>query len=316
MQRCAMSSSRFALPDLRHSWAEAQHSPYLTRAETTHPWLRLLGLIALSIVFMIVGVLGLGAVVALSGAQMPDLSGPIPDAPFRLNGEIAFMAVLAALLMILAVAILFAAMIVYRRAGPEFLWPSRTFSPRLLLAGFAIMAAVSVVLLGVNLLFESAPTPAPILNPEYPLDTRLAYAGAAVVLLLIAALAEEIVFRAVLLRVTAGLTRRLWLICVLNAVLFSAIHLDPDPTAFVARALSGFIWTWAALRLGGIEFAVGAHLANNLLIALLIEPMSSAAMPGQAIAPIYLVFEVVTVAVVFVAVEWIARARRPTEVTA
>lgn len=89
MQRCAMSSSRFALPDLRHSWSEARHSPYLTRAHTSHPWLKLLGLLALSFVFMVVGVLGLGAVVALSGAQMPDLSGSIPDAPFRLNGEIA-----------------------------------------------------------------------------------------------------------------------------------------------------------------------------------------------------------------------------------
>lgn len=310
MQRCAMSSPRFALPDLRHSWAAAHNSPYLTRAHTPHPWLRLLTLAALSIVFMIVGVLGLGAVVALSGAQIPDLSGAIPDAPFRLNGEIAFMAVLAASLMLLAVAILFAAMIVYRRAGPEFLWPGRTFSPRLLLAGFAIMAAVSVVLLGVSLLFEPATAPAPILNPEYPLDTRLAYAGWAVLLLLIAALAEEIVFRAVLLKVTAGLTRKLWLICVLNAVLFSAIHLDPDPTAFVARALSGFVWTWAALRLGGIEFAVGAHLANNLLIAWLIEPMSSAAMPGQAIPPIYLVFEVVTAVAVLAAMEWMAR-RKP-----
>lgn len=309
MQRCAMSSPRFALPDLRNSWAAAHHSPYLTRAHTSHPWLRLLGLIALSIVLMIVGTLALGAVLALSGVQMPDLGAGIPDGPLRLNGEITFMAFLAASLMLLAVAILFAAMIVYRRAGPEFLWPGRSFSPRLLLAGFGIMAAVSVVLLGVSLLFEPATAPAPILNPDYSLDTRLAYAGWAVVLLLVAALAEEIVFRAVLLRITAGFTRRLWLICLLNAVLFSASHLDPDPTAFVARALSGFIWTWAALRLGGIEFAVGAHLANNLLIALLIEPMSSAALPGQAIAPIYLVFEVVTVAVVFVAVEWIARGR-------
>lgn len=314
MQRCAMSSPRFALPDLRHAWAEAQHSPYLTRAWTSHPWLRLLGLIALSIVFMIVGVTGLGAVLTLSGVPMPDLSAPIPDAPFRLNGEIGFMAVLATSLMLLAVAILFAAMIVYRRAGPEFLWPGRTFSPGLLLAGFGIMAAVSVVLLGVSFLFEPATAPAPILNPEHPLNTRLAYAGWAVVLLLIAALAEEIVFRAVLLKITAGLTQRLWLICVLNAVLFSAIHLDPDPTAFVARALSGFIWTWAALRLGGIEFAVGAHLANNLLIAWLIEPMSSAALPGQAIPPIHLIFEVVTAVVVLAAVEWTARRRRTTEV--
>ncbi|MGV9010567.1 CPBP family intramembrane glutamic endopeptidase [Brevundimonas sp.] len=309
-----MSSPRFSLPDLRHCWAEAANSPYLTRAYTRRPWLKLLGLLGLSFAFMIVGGLGVRAVLALSGVMMPDLVGAIPDGTLRLDGEIGFMALLAVSLMLLAVAVLFAAMIVYRRAGPEFLWPGRSFSPRLLLAGFGIMAAVSVVLLGVSVLFEPATAPAPILNPDYPLNSRLAYAGAAVVLLLIAALAEEIVFRAVLLRVTAGLTRRLWLICLLNAVLFSAIHLDPDPTAFVARALSGFIWTWAALRLGGIEFAVGAHLANNLLIVWLIEPMSSAALPGQAIPPIYLVFEVVTVAVVFVAVERIARRRRTTEI--
>ncbi len=310
MQRCAMSSPRFALPDLRHSWTAAHHSPYLTRATTDHPWLRLAALIAVSIVFMIVGVLGMGAIIALSGVPLPDFNEALPDGPSRLSGEIAFMAFLAASLMVLAVAILFAAMIVYRRAGPEFLWPGRTFSPRLLLAGFGIMAAVSVVLLGIDLLFQPTTAPAPILNLDYPLDARLAYAGWAMLLLLIAALAEEIVFRAVLLKVTAGLTRKLWLICALNAVLFSAIHLDPDPTAFVARALSGFVWTWAALRLGGIEFAVGAHLANNLLITWLIEPMSSAALPGQAIPPIYLIFEVVTAVVVLAAVEGLARRPR------
>ena len=54
-----------------------------------------------------------------------------------------------------------------------------------------------------------------------------------------------------------------------------ALHLDPDPVAFVARALSGAIWTWAAIRLGGLEFAIGAHLANNLMICLFWQPLSA-----------------------------------------
>ena len=122
-----------------------------------------------------------------------------------------------------------------------------------------------------------------------------------------AAAGEEIAFRGVLLRITAGLTQRLWLILLINGLLFSAVHWDPDPVAFVARAASGMVWCWAALRLGNLAFAIGAHLANNLFIALLLAPISEAALPGQGIPVEVLGLEAVSLLAVLIAVELLAR---------
>jgi hypothetical protein len=76
------------------------------------------------------------------------------------------------------------------------------------------------------------------------------------------------------------------------------------------------VWTWAALRLGGIEFAIGAHWANNLLIALLAEPMSEAAAVGQKIPAVYLIPEFVIAVVIVLATEWIVRRRRAADARA
>jgi len=58
-----------------------------------------------------------------------------------------------------------------------------------------------------------------------------------------------------------------------NAVIFSLAHGDPSLGAFVTRCALGAGWAWIVLRLGGIEFAAGAHFANNLGIALLAKPV-------------------------------------------
>ena len=149
-----------------------------------------------------------------------------------------------------------------------------------------------------------------------PLDARLTYAGAAAAGLLVAAAGEEIAFRGVLLRMTGGLTRSLIVVLRLNGVLFSAIHMDPDPVAFAARATSGMVWAWAALRLGSLAFAIGAHLANNLFIALLLAPISVAAVPGQAMAPEGLAIQATTLLVVLIFVELLARRRGATRPSA
>jgi membrane protease YdiL (CAAX protease family) len=59
----------------------------------------------------------------------------------------------------------------------------------------------------------------------------------------------------------------------------------------MARALSGAVWAWTALRLSGIEFATGAHLANNLVLVLMIEPISEGAQTGREYAPGALVLD-------------------------
>ena len=304
---------------LRAVFAEAGRSAFITHDPTNRPWLRLLGLVALSGVIIVGLIAALGTVIALLATASPNLisadllSEAIPDTPDRLYRESAFLIVLATTLGALALSILAAAAIVYGRPTAAFQWPGRKPSLSLLASGFVIMALGSLTLWPVSWLIEGGIDPAPILNPDYLLGSRLTYAAIAALMLLIAAAAEEIVFRGVLLRILGGLTQRAWLLVLINGVLFSLIHLDPDPAAFVARAVSGMVWTWAALRLGGIEFAIGGHWANNLLIALLAEPMSEAAAVDQKIPAVYLIPELIIAVVMVIATEWIVRRRRAAE---
>lgn len=308
-----MAHSGFSRSDLAQAVDQARLSPYLADPRPPRPWLRLLGLIGLSAAFLLAAALLLGVALALAsgliGFDAGLLQDSVPEGPARLEGEKAFMAVLAISLGVMALSILLAALIVYRRPARSFLWPAGGFSLGKLWLGFAVMGLIAAISLPLYSLVDPS-GPAPLLNDAYSVQSRIGYAAAAAVALLAAAAAEEVVFRGVLLRVLGGFTGRVIIICLINALLFSAIHLDPDPVAFVARALSGLVWTWAALRLGGIEFAIGAHWANNLAIALLIEPLSTAAMPGQAMPPAALLFEGVTVLLVFVFIERLARRGR------
>lgn len=290
---------------------EARAGPYVEGARTPRPWLRLL-------VFLAVGApLVFGAFVALGAAMgAADAVGWIDlemlGLDFRaetLADETGFVAVLAGVLFILSLAVLGAAMIAYRRGPDAFLWPSPRGGIGLFLAGFGVMFLVSLALWPIMQIMDRS-GPGPLFDPSEPLDARLAYAGAAALGLLFAAAGEEIAFRGVLLRITAGLTRSLWLILLINGVLFSAVHWDPDPVAFVARAASGMVWCWAALRLGNLAFAIGAHLANNLFIALLLAPISEAALPGQGIPVEVLGLEAVSLLAVLIAVERLARRRQ------
>lgn len=290
---------------------EARAGPYVAGARTTRPWLRLLLFVLLSAAFMLAAVVGLGALTGYADAAgWIDLE--MFDGSFtasNLMDESTFIAAVAVVLFVLAISLLLAAMVAYQRGPGAFLWPRPEGGLGLFLTGFAVMFLIALVLLPVMTWLEPGGT-APVLDPADPPRDRLIYAGAVTGGLLIAAAAEEIVFRGVLLRITGGLTQSLVLILVVNGLLFAAVHWDPDPTAFVARAASGMVWAWAALRLGSLAFAIGAHLANNLFIALLLAPISVAAMPGQPMAPEGLAIQAVTLIVVLVFVEVLAR-RRP-----
>lgn len=213
------------------------------------------------------------ATAALEGSGFPDGRG-------RLLDESRLLLVLAVSLGAPALGILLAAAIAFGRPVASFLWPGRRFSLAHLAAGFVVMAALVTVAGAVGRSFGME-VRLPVFDPAYPAGDRALYALAAISLLLVAATAEEVVCRGVLLQVTGAFARQAWVLCVINGLVFSALHLDPDPVAFAGRALSGVVWAWAALRLGGLEFAIGAHWANNLLIALLGQPFSSAAQVDQ-----------------------------------
>lgn len=294
-------------PQIDLALAEAAQSPLTAGMAVTHPWRRLASFIVLAGVLMMVMAFAVSLVITgLPGMrdQAANL-GPLPDGPLSLIDESLQVLLLASTLGGAAFGILVAAALTYRQVLKDFLWPRRRFDAEQLGIGFLAMACVCIVTIPIYLAMGSQWDP-PILDPQYLDRTRLIYVSAIILGLLVAAAAEEAVCRGVLLRLTGLVTRRPLILCLINGIVFSAIHLDPDPVAFVSRAVSGGVWTWAALRLGGLEFAIGAHLANNLIIALFWQPFSQAGV-RQDSAWIDLAPEVLTTVVMIVIVERLAR---------
>ena len=294
-------------PQIDLALAEAAQSPLTSGMAVVHPWRRLATFVLLAGVLMMV----MAFAVSLAIAGLPGMReqaanpAPLPEGPLSLIGESLQVVLFASILGGAAFGILLAAALTYRRPLKDFLWPRRRFDPEQMGIGFLAMACVCIITIPIYLAMGSQWDP-PILDPQYLDHTRLIYVAAMVLGLLVAAAAEEVVCRGVLLRLTGLITRRPLVLCLINGLVFSAIHMDPDPVAFVSRAVSGGIWTWAALRLGGLEFAIGAHLANNLIIALFWQPFSQAGV-SQDSAWIDLAPEVLTTVIMLVIVERLAR---------
>jgi membrane protease YdiL (CAAX protease family) len=180
-----------------------------------------------------------------------------------------------------AVAIIGLAARFYHRPVRSFLTVAPRFRWRLVLLGIAVAAPIIGLAILAELAFSGTPMEPPILRAQGLADGAT-YIAIAVVFLFLAALAEEMIFRGWLLQQTGALTRNLFVILAVNGVLFSLIHLDPDPGAFVVRAVMGAGWAWIALRLGGVEFGTGAHLANNLAVTLFVQPLTLTPPTGEA----------------------------------
>ncbi len=197
-----------------------------------------------------------------------------PDTPLRLWRESVYVLGSLPVFVLMAITILAAAAVAYRRPLRAFLWPERRFNPWDMAAGFVAMVCLAVVMMPIYVWRGSTWAP-PLFDPLYADWTRPVFLIASLLGLAGAAAAEEVICRGVLLRLTSQAVRHPVVLCAINGVLFSALHLDPDPVGFVARALSGALWTWSAIRLGGLEFAIGAHTANNLMITLFWQPLSA-----------------------------------------
>jgi membrane protease YdiL (CAAX protease family) len=178
-----------------------------------------------------------------------------------------------------------AAALLHRRSLASYFTAASGFRWRLMLLGLGLF----VVTLGPLLLASAALDPkspgAPVLSIGPDLATRLTYAVMVVVLFLIAAAAEELVFRGWLIKVVGAWFPDPRVVLVLSGLLFSAIHLDPNMDAFLMRLAMGVGLAWMTLRLGGIEFAIGAHAANNILILVFIQPMSLKPEPPHGFPP-------------------------------
>ena len=156
---------------------------------------------------------------------------------------------------------------------------------------------------------------APILDPLEPPDLKLIYVAASLTGFMIAAWAEEVVFRGYLLQQMSALTHRLWLVLLLNGAVFAAFHLEFDPGALAARALVGMVFAWSALRLGGLEFAIGCHAAQNLGVALFGEVLLPTS-PEAVINAQDMGLEILLAAMILVSIEGLHRRRAATSAAA
>ena len=173
----------------------------------------------------------------------------------------------------LALAVMLAARMIFARPLSTWLTAAPHFRWGLVAWGAAVAAVGAGVLMALEAAAHHPGAVPPILDPGSGLGLKLFYVAAVLVGLFVAATAEEVVFRGYLLQQTAAFTRNIWLIVAINAAVFALAHLEFDPAALAARARAGAAFAWAALRLGGLEFAIGAHVATNLMIALFQAPM-------------------------------------------
>lgn len=184
------------------------------------------------------------------------------------------LAVLAGVNLGAAVGFVFAAGAIHHRKITDYVNGHEPVRWRLLVGGLVLVGVVMVAVV-----CASAATGESIAPPLWKISPNLAgrtlYATTAVGLLVLAAAAEELVFRGWLLKQSAAYVRDPVVLMILNGLLFAAIHLDPNIDAFLVRAAMGAGLTWMALRLGGIELGIGAHAANNAVILLLVRPMTT-----------------------------------------
>ncbi|TAL38176.1 MAG: CPBP family intramembrane metalloprotease [Phenylobacterium sp.] len=197
-----------------------------------------------------------------------------------------------------------------RRAGRPirtFLTTAPRFRWRHALVGLAIFLPVVAAEIWLSGLVNPSDDTAPLAAPGASFQDRLVYIGAAVGFLWCAALAEEILFRGWLMQQTRALTRSLIAVLVINAVAFSLAHGDLTLGGFVTRLALGAGWAWIVLRLGGVEFTAGAHLANNLGIALLAQPVLLTVSEPEPFDPLSVALQIGTTGALVLGVEWWVR---------
>ncbi len=148
--------------------------------------------------------------------------------------------------------------------------------------------------------------PVPFALPD-AMAIKIAYAVACLAFLPVWAFFEEVLFRGWLLQQFAALTRNLGVVLLADGALFALSHGDLEPGAMAARAVFGIVLAWSAIRLGGIAFAVGAHAANNLLIALFIEPLLNDVDIASRTPPLQSALDIAGSLALLVLVEIVAR---------
>lgn len=154
----------------------------------------------------------------------------------------------------------------YLTAAARFRW-------KMLFNSMLVMAVVLLPIFVILNQFDPARQAPPLVALSNDPQQRMIYAAAAFAFLLPAAAAEEVLFRGWLLRQTLAFFRSPWLALVINGALFALAHVNPNPDDSFQLAMMGAAFAYMSIRLGGIEFACGAHAVNNILLVLFFQTL-------------------------------------------
>ena len=198
-------------------------------------------------------------------------------------------------------------------------WPSAPARVRLALRSFPLwwlipvgvgMVGLQIVLSDlVNFLLYVVPPP-----DELPLPADLFFGdedslwAAAVTLVLIAPVTEELLFRGVLMHGLLG-RHRPWVAIVVPAGLFGLLHILP--WQIVPTMLIGLVLGWIRLRGGSVFLCIWAHIVNNamalfgVMLPFDIPGYTAEPLEGQIFQPFW--FTAAGAGVAIVAFAWLAR---------
>lgn len=101
-------------------------------------------------------------------------------------------------------------------------------------------------------------------NPDFSVSNALISAVLIILLVPFQCLAEEVVYRGMLLQVLGSWMKQPWLAMGLSAVLFAFSHIY-DVWGLISVFLMGVAAVYVTWRSGGLEYAAAFHVANNLL---------------------------------------------------
>lgn len=230
--------------------------------------------IAATIIFFLINVASGGTEGAKTALEHVMALVQNPPDRLDLKDSITAFVLLAAINTPLAAGAVLVAALMGRKPFRMFLTAAPRFRWRLLGAAMVMLPVLFVPLFLLGSLIEPMRGGMPILSVSPDVFGRLIYLLAAFAILIPAAWAEEIVFRGWLLRQSIAFFRDPWIPLVLNGVLFALAHTNPNLDDSLQLGLMGVAFAYMSLRLGGIEFAVGAHAINNILIVLFFQPLT------------------------------------------
>jgi len=234
-----------------------------------HGWARTLGTLAL-----MVGA-GVAGVFAARGTVLPLLRTTLADAPEPVrSGALILMA--GGIFICATAGLFFGVRWLHGRPIRSLI----TTAPRLRFGQLLLGLTLSAGLVGISAYALDPGSLKPLSG--MPLTGLAVSFLAMLVGFSIQAPAEEIIFRGYILQVAMRGFRSVWAAACLSVVLFTLAHFGYGIESAISSLTFALGMTVVVVLLGGLEFAMGAHIGNNLIIALLFQDLSDANAPSAS----------------------------------